>query len=378
MSADPLEFGSSELFDVLPCGVVLTDPSGTIVAVNKTFCIWVGLEAVAILNETKLQDFFTMGGRIFHQTHWNPALQMQGSLAEVKFDVRRSDGVILPMMLNAVRRRHQGQNVHVVTLTIAEERNKYERELVAARKRADLLLEKERENQITLEDRALFAEQLIGIVSHDLRNPLSAILAGAGFLERGGANIPQDKRDRLVKTVMSSARSAQRLIEDLLDFTLARVGRGLAVHRRPCDFHAVVGRSVDALALAFPGRTLKHVRLGVGDVLADPDRVAQLLGNLVGNAMSYGSPVETVTVTSEISDSLVRLSVHNVGVPIPENILGTIFQPLVRGHPTEGSSRSIGLGLFIVKAISQAHGGTVQVTSSIREGTTFTFAFSLS
>ena len=79
-------------------------------------------------------------------------------------------------------------------------------------------------------------------------------------------DVPPERRDKLVKTVISSARSAQRLIDDLLDFTLVRVGRGLAVHRLPCDFHAVVARAVDALALAFPGRILKHVPLGEGDI----------------------------------------------------------------------------------------------------------------
>jgi sigma-B regulation protein RsbU (phosphoserine phosphatase) len=374
MTDDAGEFASSELVDALPCGVLITDIAGTIVRTNRTFCVWVGLEPGDIVGKKKLQDFFTMGGRIFHQTHWTPALQMQGSLAEVKFEVKRSDGVTVPMMLNAVRRRHGGQSVNVVSLTVAEERNKYERELVAARKRADLLLEKERAAQLLLADRALFAEQMVGIVSHDLRNPLSAILAGASLLDQGDS-VPREKRDKLVKTVMSSARSARRLIEDLLDFTLARVGSGLTVERRPCEFHALVARTVENLVLAFPGRTLAHDSLGHGAVSADGDRVAQLLGNLVGNAMAYGDAATPVTVTSEVSEHTVRVSVHNVGAPIPAGTLDGMFEPMVRGHPTEGSSRSVGLGLFIVRAIAQAHGGAVSVVSEQEKGTTFTFAF---
>ena len=93
MTDDAGDFASSELVDALPCGVLITDIAGTIVRTNKTFCVWVGLESGDIVGKKKLQDFFTMGGRIFHQTHWTPALQMQGSLAEVKLGLtqRRRD-----------------------------------------------------------------------------------------------------------------------------------------------------------------------------------------------------------------------------------------------------------------------------------------------
>jgi len=372
MSGGLSEAWSAEIFDVLPCGVIVTDVKGTILRVNKTFCAWVGLDASELVGQKKLQELFTMGGRIFHQTHWAPALQMQGSLAEVKFDVRRKDGAILPMMLNAVRKSDGGIAVDVITLTVAEERNKYERELVAAKRRADELVEKERAAQLELEDRALFAEQMIAIVSHDLRNPLSAILMGATILERGD-EVPAAKRQRLTKTVMSSARNAQRLIEDLLDFTMARVGRGLSVSRKLSDVHVLVARTVESLALAFPGRVLEHVSVGEGESLADDDRVAQLLGNLVSNAMAYGDPTRPVTVTSAISENSVRLAVHNWGEPIPLETQTTMFHPMVRGDVANGSARSVGLGLFIVRAIATAHGGDIQVVSTAEAGTSFTF-----
>ena len=226
--SDELDALDAELFDTLPCGVVVTDEKGTFLKVNRTFCNWVAMDPVELVGGRKLQEFFTMGGRLFHQTHWAPALQMQGSLAEVKFDVRRNDGVVLPMMLNAVSKRQGERTVHIVSLTVAEERNKYERELVAARKRADDLVVKERAAQAQLADRALFAEQMVGIVSHDLRNPLSAILIGASMVQRG-SELTDERREKLSRTVMSSARTAQKLIEDLLDFTVARIGSGLTV-----------------------------------------------------------------------------------------------------------------------------------------------------
>ena len=373
MVDDPTEPVSPDLFDLLPCGVLVTDVKGMILRANRTICAWLAVEMTDLIGQKKVQDFFTMGGRIFHQTHWQPALQMQGSLAEVKFDVRRSDGAILPMMVNAVRTRQGSDTVDIISLTVAEERNKYERELLAARKRADDLVDKERALQHAMEDRALFAEQMIGIVSHDLRNPLTVISMGATYLDRK-AEVSPATRAKLLKSVISSAQSAQRLIGDLLDFTVARVGRGLSVNRSPVDFHALVQGAVETLAVAFPGRVLEHVSRGAGPCLADADRIGQLLGNLVGNAMAYGEADRPVTVVSEIDETLATLAVHNFGVAIAPALVEKMFEPMVRGGPSERSTRSVGLGLYIVKAIASVHDGNVAV-ESLAGVTTFTFSF---
>jgi sigma-B regulation protein RsbU (phosphoserine phosphatase) len=159
------------LFDEAPCGMLVTALDGTILKVNATFCDWVGMAREELVENKRLQELFTMGGRIFHQTHWAPSLQMQGSLAEVKFEVRHRDGTTMPMILNARRRKRAEGEFDEISAFVAQDRNRYERELLNARKRADALLETERHAQHLLRDRTLFAEQMVGIVSHDLRNP---------------------------------------------------------------------------------------------------------------------------------------------------------------------------------------------------------------
>jgi sigma-B regulation protein RsbU (phosphoserine phosphatase) len=361
----------ADLFDEAPCGLLVTALDGTILKVNATFCEWVGFAREELVGSKRVQDLFTVGGRIFHHTHWAPTLQMQGSLAEVKFDVRRRDGRSIPMILNARRRKRREGEFDEIAAFVAEDRNRYERELMSARKKADALLEKEREAQHLLRDRALFAEQMVGIVSHDLRNPLSAILMGIQLLGRTEG----ERRARVVGHVRTSAERAQRLIEELLDFTKARVGQGLSVKLGPIDLHEITAQVVDELMLAFQDRVITHLSSGSGECIADPDRLAQLIGNLVSNAATYGRPGTPIVVRSEVDGANALLTVHNQGEPIPPALLATVFEPMVRGVPEGSSARNVGLGLFIVNEIAKAHGGAMEVTSSSAEGTTFTLRF---
>ncbi|MGJ7486997.1 ATP-binding protein [Variovorax sp. LT2P21] len=359
------------LYEEAPCGLLVTATDGTILKVNATFCGWVGHSAAELVGHKRVADLLTIGGRIFHQTHWVPTLQLQGSLAEVKFDVLHSNGTTVPMILNARRRQRGEGEFDEIAAFSAQDRHRYERELMNARKRADALLEVERESKQLLKDRALFAEQMVGIVSHDLRNPLSAILMGVKLLGR----FENERGVRVLGHVRSSAERAQRLIEDLLDFTQARVGSGLAVTLRPADLHEVTGRTVEELRLAFPDQDILHRATGPGGCTADADRLAQLIVNLVSNAAMYGEVGAPITVASEVAADTAMLAVHNEGAPIAAETLEKLFEPLVRGVPGSSHVRSVGLGLFIVREIARAHGGTMTVRSLPRTGTSFLLSF---
>jgi PAS domain S-box-containing protein len=374
------------LYDDAPCGLLVTSADGTIQRVNRTFCVWVGRDAAELVGRKRLQDLLTMGGRIFHQTHWGPLIQIQGSVAEIKLDVLHRDGSKLPTVWNAVRRVHGGATVHEVAVFIAEDRNKYEHELVLARRRAEESLAKEQETQRALratqlerdqqqalaEDRALFAEQMMAIVSHDLRNPLAVIRMSAHILALSELS---SKQKTAMDRIVSSTRRANRLIGDLLDFSRGRIGTGLRVTKENIDFHEVVAEALDDLRVASPDRAIEHRRLGHGACLASGDRMTQLIGNLVINAIAYGDAERPIVVTSTIAEREFSLSVFNEGTAIPERLMPRLFDPMTRGMPTEGSASSVGLGLFIVREIAHAHGGIVEVASSDLAGTTFKATF---
>lgn len=228
-----------------------------------------------------------------------------------------------------------------------------------------------RHQETEARQRSDFERQLIGIVSHDLRNPLAAVhLSAKLLLRREGLTEVQQKQ---VHRIVLSTERAVRMVRDLLDFTQVRQG-GLLLHPRDMDFHAVVEAAVEEAQVTFPGRVITVSRSGDGLGRWDADRLSQVVGNLVGNALNYGAPDEPIQVRSHGQDSGVVLEVHNTGVPIPDTFLPRLFEPLERGAPHhEGRvDRNIGLGLFIVRQVVRAHGGTVTARSSLETGTTFT------
>lgn len=221
-----------------------------------------------------------------------------------------------------------------------------------------------------LEKRTEFEQHLLGIVSHDLRNPLGAILLGAtGLLELEES----EWVTKIAQRIHSSAERSTRMISDLLDFTQARLGGGIRLTRRSADLYALARTTLEEVESAYPDRALDLIRDGDTQGTWDADRIVQVVTNLATNALKY-SPAETpVAVLVTGRESLVELAIHNEGPPIPAERLGRIFEPLQRASDEiDLKTRSVGLGLYIVDAIVRAHGGTVSVVSTAEAGTTFT------
>lgn len=367
----PISSEAQAALDDVPCGLVRTREDGVILRANRTFCEWLGYTEADLLGR-RLCDLLTMGGRIFHQTHWMPLIDMQGSVSELKLDWLRADGRPIPMVLNARRHAPAGQVVDDVALFIARDRDKYEREILQSRKRLEAVLAESKSLQEAAHDRALLAEQMMGIVSHDLRNSLQTVQMGALVLSRGQLSSNQLA---LLGRISRATDRAHRLIADLLDFTTARLGRGIAIQPKAVAPHAAIAEMVEELRDAFPGRELLHVAGGDCECVLDTDRLAQVVGNLVANAMAYGDPSSPVTVHSQCTPDGIEVAVHNGGKPIAPDLQARLFEPLVRGTQEGTARRNVGLGLFIVQEIAKAHGGQVRVTSTAEAGTTFTVAF---
>jgi signal transduction histidine kinase len=214
----------------------------------------------------------------------------------------------------------------------------------------------------------LYKNQFVGVLSHDLRAPLGAITAGAALLTQTGE--VEAQRVRVASRILSSAQRMTRMIGDLLDLTRTRLGAGIPIARRPMDLHVICEDVALELKTFHPDAELACSTEGDLRGDWDPDRLTQVVSNLVGNALQHGDGRCVSIVTREQSDEVV-LTVHNSGRAIPQEVQTSIFEPLARYAPTEGSTTSIGLGLFIARAIVVAHGGTIAVSSTESRGTTF-------
>ncbi|MCY1081204.1 PAS domain S-box protein [Archangium lansingense] len=212
-------------------------------------------------------------------------------------------------------------------------------------------------------------EDVVAIVSHDLRNPLNAIALSATLLEREAVS---ERASRAAYRITAAAERASGMIRDLLDFTQARAGGGIPIHPQPLDFHEQVRRAVEEVRLAWPGRYIDLQASGDGQGEGDEGRLAQVVTNLVGNALQHSPPGTPVRVSTRSMDSSFLLEVHNEGPAISAELLPTLFEPYHRG-PEAGAGRgSLGLGLYITQQIVLGHGGTLDVRSTPMDGTTFT------
>ncbi|MBA2724093.1 MAG: CHASE domain-containing protein [Methylibium sp.] len=228
----------------------------------------------------------------------------------------------------------------------------------------------EREAHVRTGEENTLLETFVGIASHDLRNPLNVILLNATLLERS-EGVSANLKEATERIKRSGAR-ALRLVHDLLDFTQVRLGKGIPVEPVTTDVHATVRQLVEEFRLAHPQRGIVFDATGEGLGIVDPHRLAQMMSNLITNALVYGAPGTPVTVGVEGGATDMRLSVRNEGEPITEELRGELFRPLRRGTGRSGAPEgSIGLGLFIVEQIVQAHRGRIDVASDA-SATTFT------
>ncbi len=217
---------------------------------------------------------------------------------------------------------------------------------------------------------AEFRERFLGIVSHDLRNPLNAILLSANALMRSDCVVQQHLK--AVRRIADSTERMGRMIGDLLDFTRGRLGGGIPITRKPSNLRHLCRNVLEELEAIHLDRELRLSAKGDFQGEWDADRLAQLLGNLGKNALDYSPRDTPVDVVLRDEGDTVRVEVHNAGAPIPEEQLPHIFEPFRRAE--EGEARvptGLGLGLYIVQQIAEAHGGSVEVRSREGEGTTF-------
>ncbi len=217
-----------------------------------------------------------------------------------------------------------------------------------------------------------FREQMMGILGHDLRSPLGAVRALSTLLLRR-QDLPESARE----PVAAIGRAGQRmleLIDTLLDFTSVRFTGALPIAPVPTDLHDVCRHVVGELRAAAPDRAIELALEGDGSGTWDPARMAQVVSNLVSNALQHGARHAPVRVSVAGDQHSAVLAVENQGPAIAPELMPVLFEPFWRGSALRNASRAqgLGLGLFIVRQVVTAHGGSIDVDSTAERGTAFT------
>ncbi len=292
----------------------------------------------------RLSNGYSLGAALRELTHFRAAV----------VDVCVPAGGTLSA--DAIRLLHGSIDVAMNTVAVAMDRSA----------RHKLEVEQER-----LRQEGELRERFVAILGHDLRDPLASIVSGAGVLLRREATPPANAD--VLRRILSAAERMGRIINGLLDFARVRGGGRLLITPQRTDLDAVCRQVIEELRLLHPARTIKFTARGDGVGEWDPDRLAQVVQNLLGNALDYSPPGTSVDVVVDGQASDVVLTVINRGEPIPREQLALIFEPFARGTQHADTSRKgLGLGLFIVNEIIKAHGGSISVASTPEEGTRFT------
>ena len=337
-----------ELIALAPVGIFLADLDGRYTDVNEAGCRMLGYAREEIVGKT-IVDLIPEGD-VPRLAESKEAL-LDGQVHVAEWQLRRKDGTYVPVEVSAkifADGRWQG---FVRDLT---DRKRTEAEL-AAKNRA-------------LEDADQMKDEMISVVAHDLRTPLTSI---HGYLELATEDgvTPEEQR-KFLGIVQRSSKRLERLADDLLFISRLRAGR-LELEPERVQVRDVLQSVVDAVAPSTAARGIELSLEGTGcEVVADAHRVFQAVENLVSNAIKFSPEGSVVTLGVEPEAEGARIFVRDHGQGISAADLEHVFERFFRAAGTE-TVPGAGLGLSIVKAVAEAHGGTVRVQSTPGEGATF-------
>ena len=350
---------TDSLLNTAPCGFVSFVDDGTMRAVNKTLADMLGYTR-AELEGWHVQKILPPGARVFYNTHIFPILKMHGLAEEIYIALRAKDGRDLPMLLNAVRRERGGEPVNDCVFVRMIQRHAYEDQLVQARRLAEQASEAK--------------AKFLSMMSHDLRTPLTAIFGHADLLANGFHGPLSEAQRSSAETIKEAARDEGRLIDDILAFAQLDSGK-VEVRLQRVSVDDAVARAEALVRLRFKQAQLTFSSEPCGDLTihADPDRLQQILLNLLANAIKFTPPGGHVSVSCAQEGDRVTIRVRDTGIGIQRDQLERIFDPFVQvgGPPIDLTQRGVGLGLSISRDLARAMDGDLSADSTPGQGSEF-------
>ena len=362
----PFEESAEDLYENAPCGYLSTTPEGLIVKVNQTFLTWTGHTREALVGRKRFRELLAVAGRIFHETHYAPLLQMQGFVHELSLDLLCANGRPLPALINSVQVRDALGRPRSVRTTVFNmtDRKRYERELLLARRKAEQL--------------AQAKASLLATLSHEIRNPLNAITAATRLM---GMTPLSDKQEKYLRILGSSSGNLLAMVNDILDWSKIEAGK-LSLEQREFDPRELISGIVNGQsARAEEKKLLLQVELDAqlpSCLLGDPVKLGQILTNLLSNALKFtekGAVRLAVVVRAREGDACdLSFQVSDTGIGISRDRIAAIFEEYTQANYDIGMKYGgTGLGLSISRKLLELYGSRMVVTSEVGKGTRFSF-----
>ena len=348
------------LLDRAPCGFVAFADDGTMIAVNTTLAEMLGYTRIE-LQGWHLQKILPPGARVFYNTHVFPILKLHGLVEEIYIALRTKDGRDIPMLMNGVRREHDGGPVNESVFVRMLQRHEFEDQLIEARRLAEQASDAK--------------AKFLSMMSHDVRTPLTAIYGHADLLWSGFYGDLTDPQRESLEAIKAASRDVGRLVDDILSFAQLDSGR-VEVRAQAVTVPVAIERAEALIRLRMSQAGLTFASTCDDSAVAhvDPERLQQILLNLLTNAAKFTPAGGTISVSCERAGDRVLVRVRDTGIGIPEDQLERIFDPFVQLGPLsrEEVNRGVGLGLAISRDLARAMGGELTADSAPGQGATFT------
>jgi PAS domain S-box-containing protein len=353
------------LLDTAPCGFVSSADDGTMLDVNSTLAALLGYTRVELAG-WHIEKILFPGARIFYQTHVFPMLRLHGRIEEIYLTLRTRDGGDVPVLMNGVRRERGGRTVNDCVVVRMIQRGQYEDQLLHARRLA--------------EEANAAKASFLSMMSHDLRTPLTTImghadLLAAGVLGSDPATNGTSEQRYSVDRIRDASRELLRMINDILSFAQVEAGR---IDVRPIAIAVsdAVARAESLVRLRMQDSSLEFTAApcdASSIVHADPDRLQQILLNLLTNAIKFTNAGGRISVDCENAGERVRIRVRDTGIGIPPERLQSVFEPFVQLETqyTGDAHRGVGLGLAISRDLARAMHGDLLAESTVGAGSVF-------
>ncbi|OAI39539.1 hypothetical protein AYO38_01485 [bacterium SCGC AG-212-C10] len=365
---------------------------GRILDANETLARWLH-RTRRELQDQHIDLIFPPGGRIFYQTHFFPLLRSSGSVSEIYFALRTAENVEIPVLITAVRESESAQGVCLATFVIINSRHQFEGALLdSLKKEHDAREESERKSneldalnaqlQARLAELATMEEALrrsnaakdefIGLVSHELKNPL-AILAGT--MSALARRVDDLSKEQMREHLADLQREYARLLAMIDSLLVVARSEITDIELEPVLLQRLVPALVARERAQFPATDIVvEVEGSPSSVLAEEGLVEQILSNLISNARKYGTPQAPIMVTVRSEAECVSVSVANEGAVLSAEVVARFSEPFYRAPESRRMASGVGLGLTVCERLADAQGATI--AAHPREGGGLTIALS--